>query len=365
MSAREISARQISAQQANRTSTPHASAGYRWERGSDLLAWEMLPEEWAALLPAPLPGSGRELAAMVCADHRSARAAALARAAASGLPVFVRFRLETAGGALWVRERLAAVAGTDAIEGEFVALSAGEAELAEFDSAGSYDLLTGTFSRQRLYQGLQKSVAKACSAGGSGGYLVVDIDNFGLLNQAYGCRTGDLVLVALAERLYRLLGAGALLGRVGEDSFGIVIEGVDEDSTLALAERLVRGVAETPIPDMDGLTVTASAGAVVFPMAASTAEEAMARADLAVAGAKTAGRNACELYALSASQQAMQQRGLAVVRKVQEALAENRLVFAYQPVVSARSHRPTVNLKKVVSTKQKVSMNTRGTFPGK
>ena len=168
----------------------------------------------------------------------------------------------------------------------------------------------------------------------------MDVDNFALLNHALGCAAGDAVLVGLAERLHNSIGNGSLLGRVGDDSFGIVLEGASEDSALALSEQLVRSIGETPIQVDGEMIVTVSVGAVVFPALACSAAEAMARADLAVAGAKASGRNHFELYALSENQRIGQRRDLAIARRVQDALAERRLVFAYQPVVNAKSHTP-------------------------
>ncbi len=328
------------AQQTANGSGSAMPARYRWDRGTDRLEWETLPVDWAAALPAPLPGCGRDLAdLLVPADHAE-RGWVLAKAGNSDTPVFVRFRLKTASGWLWVRERLAASGLPSVLEGELWPLSEGEAQLADLDGGGAYDPLTGVFTRERLFQGLQRVVAEALSVGGGGSYLVVDIDNFSLLNHAYGCRTGDMVLVALAERLRRLLGSGVLLGRDSGDSFGIIIEGLTEEGTLALADRLVRAIAEAPLIGGEDIVVTVSIGAVVFPIAACSAEEAMARADLAVAGAKAAGRNYYQLYALADDRRAGHRRNLTIARRVQDALAENRLMFAYQPVVSARSHQP-------------------------
>jgi EAL domain-containing protein (putative c-di-GMP-specific phosphodiesterase class I) len=101
----------------------------------------------------------------------------------------------------------------------------------------------------------------------------------------------------------------------------------------------VRSVGERPLC-ADDIVVTVSVGAVVFPISACSAEEAMARAGLAVAGAKASGRNHFELYALSAEQRAVQRRDLAIVRRVQDTLLEKRLEFAYQPIVRANWHQP-------------------------
>lgn len=321
-------------------SPPLSPARYRWDCGTDRIDWNGLDDNWRAVLADGQPDTGADLQNRLLEADQRERARALAQMRGTDAPVFVRYRLTSPEGPMWVQERLEIAEQANVLEGEITALTHGEAEVADLEGSASYDPLTGTFTRQRLYQGLQLAIAKTMGGNGGGTFLVVDIDNFGLLNHALGCRAGDAVLVKLAERLRVTVGNGSLLGRVGGDSFGIVLEGVTEDTALALAELVVRSVSDKPICGDEDIAVTVSVGAVVFPMSASSAEEAMARADLAVAGAKASGRNHFELYALSADQRAVQRRDLAIARRVQDALLEQRLIFAYQPIVRADRHQP-------------------------
>ncbi len=319
---------------------PFSVAGYRWDRTNDQIVWSAFGEDWRQVFGDAVPRSAGELQSCIVDRDREERRQALNRIGDCNIPAFVRFRLKCAAGPVWVQERLARTDTPDVLEGEVAALSTGEAEIANLDGASSYDPLTGTFTRNRLFEGLQAAVSKAMATGGGGAFLVVDIDNFGQVNHALGCRAGDRLLVRLAERLRVSVCNGALLGRVGGDSFGIVVEGATEDSALALAERVVRSVRDKPLCSDDDIVVTVSVGTVVFPTSACSAEEAMARADLAVASAKASGRNHFELYALSADQRAVQRRDLAIARRVQDAILGDRLEFAYQPIVRANWHQP-------------------------
>ena len=319
---------------------PLSVAGYRWDRSDDQIIWSLSDEDWKQVFGEVMPRSAKELQDCLVDRDRPERQQALSRIGNCDMPVFVRFRFDCAAGAVWVQERLAPTDTPNVLEGEVAALSAEEAEIANLDGASSYDPLTGTFTRNRLFEGLQAAVSKAMATGGGGAFLVVDIDNFGQVNHALGCRAGDRLLIRLAERLRVSVGDGALLGRVGGDSFGIVAEGATEDSALAMAERVVRSVRDQPLCSDGDIVVTVSVGTVVFPTSACSAEEAMARADLAVASAKASGRNHFELYALSADQRAVQRRDLAIARRVQDAILEDRLEFAYQPIVRANWHQP-------------------------
>jgi EAL domain-containing protein (putative c-di-GMP-specific phosphodiesterase class I) len=83
--------------------------------------------------------------------------------------------------------------------------------------------------------------------------------------------------------------------------------------------------------------VTVSIGSASFPDQAKTSYEVMTRAETALAEAKRAGRNCYIPYRLSEDQRRQHRMGMALGERVQRALREDRLVFAYQPVVDADS----------------------------
>src|SRR3546814_2039696 len=78
----------------------------------------------------------------------------------------------------------------------------------------------------------------------SGGFLLVDIDNQALINDAFGFENGDGAIVGLGERLDRLAGAGDVIGRVEGDAFGILLEKAGEARVRQLAERIIRSLAD-------------------------------------------------------------------------------------------------------------------------
>ena len=84
--------------------------------------------------------------------------------------------------------------------------------------------------------------------------------------------------------------------------------------------------------------VPVSVGAVNFPMKVRTAADAMTKADIALRDAKQLGRDCFAIYDCTELQQKNNRDPVVVVEWVQRAIRENRLRFAYQPVVDANSH---------------------------
>lgn len=86
--------------------------------------------------------------------------------------------------------------------------------------------------------------------------------------------------------------------------------------------------------------MTASIGAVDFPNAAHTTGDTMTKAEIALAKAKRAGRDCSVVYAYSEEQRRGHRDNIVMAEQVKLAVREDRLRFAYQPIVKARSHEP-------------------------
>jgi len=127
-------------------------------------------------------------------------------------------------------------------------------------------------------------------------FILIDIDNFKLINDTHGHDAGDRVIIAVAKALERECSANYLVGRMGGEEFGIIVP----DLVPFLAQRICTSVSQLTI--IDGLTVTVSAGVAIG--AITTAEQwhdLYTAADLALYQAKRGGRNQVCNSALSAA----------------------------------------------------------------
>ena len=204
------------------------------------------------------------------------------------------------------------------------------------EHCANYDELTGHFNKKRLREVLDHLLAASFRASNPGAYLAVGVDKLATINDAFGYKAADQVLVEIGHRLDQCLRASDVVGRVGGDRFGIVLAHCAESHVAAAAEKILAAVSRVPINTAVGpVYATVSIGSVAFPEQAKTAYEVMTRAESALAEAKRAGRDCLVPYRLSEEQRSRHRVGMALGERVQRALKEGRLTLAYQPVVSS------------------------------
>jgi diguanylate cyclase (GGDEF)-like protein len=114
---------------------------------------------------------------------------------------------------------------------------------------------------------------------------VLDLDHFKRINDTYGHKAGDEVLVATVHAMGTHLRAEDQLGRLGGEEFLVLLPDTKADAAELVAEKLRGEVANAPTP----VPVTVSVGVATW--AGETPEEFLHRADEALYAAKDAGRD--------------------------------------------------------------------------
>jgi diguanylate cyclase (GGDEF)-like protein len=155
------------------------------------------------------------------------------------------------------------------------------------------DPLTGLTNRRGLEQQLDQLLAHSERAAETLSLLVFDVDHFKAINDTYGHETGDVVLVALAQRAREATRAQDVLGRFGGEEFLGILPSAGRDAALTAAERLRAHVAEAPVATPSGAVgVTISVGvATTVPGKEVSRGGLLAAADRAMYVAKHRGRN--------------------------------------------------------------------------
>ncbi|HWB23365.1 MAG TPA: GGDEF domain-containing protein [Gaiellaceae bacterium] len=152
-------------------------------------------------------------------------------------------------------------------------------ELADLDS------LTGLLNQRSFHELLGHEVARAHRYKRRLALIVVDVDNFKSINDQIGHLEGDTVLNEVAARLRAVVRAADIACRIGGDEFGIILPESSGDDAQMLAERVVFGVSNPPLPDAPWLSVSAGVGEL---RDGDSPNDLFARADKNLYGAKGA-----------------------------------------------------------------------------
>ena len=186
-------------------------------------------------------------------------------------------------------------------------------------------------SRSDFLQALQL-VGRRSGDGGLIALVVLDLDNFDWLNEAFGSDVGDRALERTAGLLHHFLAANTLVGRLDGDEFGIAARVADEQSALRLAGDVLALVSEPFVDCGRPLRLTARAGVGTGPANSLAAEALLRRAKWALASAKDdrpAGPVLC-----SREQWPAVDRRRALLRSLQPAFDAHQFRLAYQTILN-------------------------------
>jgi len=161
------------------------------------------------------------------------------------------------------------------------------------------DDFTGLYNRRFLDEALEDRFSEAKGEGHSLSVIMVDLDNFGTLNNEYGQAMGDKVILAVVPVFKSLFRKEDILARYGGDEFTFLLPGIAGKEALSLCSKLVREVRKISLLKNQGGSlkdVTTSIGIACYPDHADSVSSLRERADQALYKAKEAGRNRAVLW---------------------------------------------------------------------
>jgi diguanylate cyclase (GGDEF)-like protein/PAS domain S-box-containing protein len=197
-----------------------------------------------------------------------------------------------------------------------------------------YDQLTRLPNRRLLMDRLQQALASQSRSGNEGALLLIDLDNFKILNDTLGHEIGDLLLQQVAERLKSCIREGDTIARLGGDEFVVLLEDLNEYVLGTAAQIEVVGkkiLAALNRPywlQMHEYHNTPSIGVTVFKGFESELDELLKQADIAMYQAKKDGRNTLRFFD-SQMQSTLNVRA-ALERELRVALKNHQFELYYQ-----------------------------------
>ena len=160
-----------------------------------------------------------------------------------------------------------------------------------------HDSLTGLPNRMLLIDRCQNSLKRAARFQSCLGLLMVDADEFKIVNDALGHQAGDKMLRELAERMCACVRETDTVARIGGDEFVVLLPDLRIPAEAeSIAAKIVAAVAQPYTIDHTQAVITVSVGVVTYPEAGSDLDTLMNYADEAMYAAKEKGKNSFQVY---------------------------------------------------------------------
>jgi diguanylate cyclase (GGDEF)-like protein len=197
-----------------------------------------------------------------------------------------------------------------------------------------YDSLTGLSNRHRMGQRLNTILTAYKAAKRSCALIMMDLDRFKQVNDTLGHPAGDELLKQVAQRLARSVPDTCEIGRLGGDEFQIILPDIDDRGTLGeIAKKVIAIISQPYSVDGSRCVIGASVGIAIAPYDGISPEELVRGADLALYAAKGNGRGQFRFYSADLHSEAERRRQ--IEEDLRDALANDQIYLAYQPVVAA------------------------------
>jgi len=195
-----------------------------------------------------------------------------------------------------------------------------------------YDPLTELPNRALLADRLALAISEARRGRYPVAVILLDLDEFKLVNDTLGHSAGDELLQKVAERLRHCLREGDTVARLGGDEFVLVVPLRGSIDPTDIAERVLASLqGSIPVANRE-LTAHPSIGISVYPQDGGTPEVLLQAADTAMYAAKHAGKNRYRYFADDMNQR-MTER-LRIEAELRNALDSDELVLHYQPRIA-------------------------------
>ena len=203
-----------------------------------------------------------------------------------------------------------------------------------------HDALTGLHNRHRFQEHLDRMIKTARRMESRFALMYFDLDEFKHINDNFGHRAGDTVLVRTAGEISSLVRGGELLARLGGDEFAILVEMARDEDPVHLAERVIHAISSIPLRFRGtNLRLTASVGIAYFPDHGTEADDLVAQADAAMYQAKNLGKNTWAVYDPARSDPSAGLERMSWSRRIAGALEDDRLELHFQGVYTAAECR--------------------------
>ena len=207
-------------------------------------------------------------------------------------------------------------------------------QLAHFDS------LTNLANRNLFKDRLEEELARHRRLPSQFAVLLLDLDKFKAVNDAFGHQAGDLLLQKVADRIKATVREVDMPARLGGDEFGLLALGGQswsKETVAVLAHRLINVLSSPYEIDGHPVVIGCSIGIALVPDHGARSDELLRKADLALYESKSSGRNCFNFYSDALGEKADRRNVLEI--ELREAIWREEIGVHYQPIFELSSGR--------------------------
>ncbi|GAA5785857.1 hypothetical protein GCM10007860_14680 [Chitiniphilus shinanonensis] len=221
-------------------------------------------------------------------------------------------------------------------------ISAAEALTARLAYQAMHDELTGLTNRRGFMTALATARDLVQEYDEARVVMQLDLDQFKLVNDTCGHQAGDELLRQLAQQFRDVISSNVLVGRLGGDEFGFLLDTADEAQAQQAASDVLLALEQYRFVWGDRpFVVTGSMGLVRMDREVCNPQEVMSRADVACYAAKEAGRNRFAWYRGAEENLEARHNELQLLATLRQAAEQDWFRLYFQPIVPARPGRGT------------------------
>ncbi len=201
-----------------------------------------------------------------------------------------------------------------------------------------HDFLTGLSNRRHFEQELAHEVERAARYGSPGTVLLIDVDNFKTVNDTFGHMAGDDLLKGIAGLLKHRMRHTDTLARVGGDEFAVLLPQTNARQASVMAADFAKALdKQTAVLANKSVHITASVGIASFDDLSDV--EVLECADVAMYGAKQAGRNRIVIYTPFSGDRNQGSSRQSEADRIRQAVEEDQFLLYGQPILDLATNK--------------------------
>jgi len=204
----------------------------------------------------------------------------------------------------------------------------------ELEHLANHDPLTGLANRSLLLVKLQQAITHCQQCNTKFALLMLDLDNFKLVNDTLGHDIGDALLVKVSKNLRSLIRKDDLVARLGGDEFCVILRDIGVDSAINISLKINNNIKSINHINQTDVNIGASIGIAIFPDHSTDYTKLMKHSDVAMYEAK---KNGLEYVLYEPQFETSNITVLSREKLLINAIEDNELILHYQPKVDFSS----------------------------